>query len=622
MTPAPPGRISRLSVFTRDNRTDDVPQVDDVPRVDDVPQVDDAPRVDDVRQVDDVPRETGRSDEPPARRNLRWNRRGPGGPRGRVRRFASGLFTVLAFLLVLFALVAPNQIERVTPGALLRIPVEGLIAVAVLLVLPPRSRRVLAVLSGIVLGLLTILKIADMGFYSVLVRPVDPVLDWSYLSDGVEFLTSSMGRTGAIAVEVAVVIIALLLPVLMVASVLRVTRVALGHRRITARAVAGLGVAWALCAILGAQLVPGAPLASHSAATLAYDNVHRVRTGLRDQQAFANEVAVDAFRDTPGDQLLTGLRGKDVMLTFIESYGRSAVEDPALAPGVDAVLDAGTASLKKAGYSSRSAFLTSPTAGGGSWLAHSTFLSGLWINNQQRYNNLVTTDRLTLNGAFGRADWRTVGVMPAVTRAWPEGAFYGDDKIYASKDLGYHGPHFSWAPMPDQFALSAFQRFERSDPKHAPVMAEIPLVSSHAPWAPIPHMIDWNDVGDGSIYDPMPATGLKPGVIWRDAAQVRTEYGRSIQYSLSALISYVQKYGDKNLVLVFLGDHQPAPIVTGAGASRDVPITIVAKDPAVLDRIADWGWQDGLNPDPQAPVWPMNSFRDRFLTTFGPQPKN
>jgi hypothetical protein len=67
-----------------------------------------------------------------------------------------------------------------------------------------------------------------------------------------------------------------------------------------------------------------------------------------------------------------------------------------------------------------------------------------------------------------------------------------------------------------------------------------------------------------------------------------------------------------------LGDHQPAPIVVGDTASHDVPITIVARDPAVLDRIADWGWTDGLEPAPQAPVWPMDAFRDRFLTAFGP----
>jgi hypothetical protein len=171
--------------------------------------------------------------------------------------------------------------------------------------------------------------------------------------------------------------------------------------------------------------------------------------------------------------------------------------------------------------------------------------------------------------------------------------------------------------MPDQYILSTFQRSEHATANRPPVMSEITLVSSHTPWAPIPRLIAWNDVGDGSVFGPMAKDGDPPTVVWRDATRVRTEYRRSIEYSLSTLISYVETYGDDNLVLVFLGDHQPAPIITGDGASRDVPVTIVAKDPAVLDRIAGWGWQDGLKPGPQAPVWRMDAFRDRFLSAFG-----
>ena len=55
--------------------------------------------------------------------------------------------------------------------------------------------------------------------------------------------------------------------------------------------------------------------------------------------------------------------------------------------------------------------------------------------------------------------------------------------------------------MPDQYILSAFQRLELAQPNRGPVMAEIDLVSSHWPWAPLPQMVDWNDVGDGSIFD-------------------------------------------------------------------------------------------------------------------------
>ena len=47
-------------------------------------------------------------------------------------------------------------------------------------------------------------------------------------------------------------------------------------------------------------------------------------------------------------------------------------------------------------------------------------------------------------------------------------------------------------------------------------------------------------------------------------------------------------------------------------------MTVVAKDPAVLRRIDSWRWQPGLHPSPDAPVWRMDAFRDRFLSAFGP----
>jgi len=151
-------------------------------------------------------------------------------------------------------------------------------------------------------------------------------------------------------------------------------------------------------------------------------------------------------------------------------------------------------------------------------------------------------------------------------------------------------------------------------------MAEIPLVSSHWPWAPLPRMVDWNQVGDGSVYAAIAKQGDTPEQVWKDTGRVRAEYGKSIAYSLDSLISFVEKYGNDNLVLVFFGDHQPSPTVTGDTTNRDVPITIVARDKTVLDRISGWGWQDGLKPGPQARVWKMDAFRDKFLTAFGSQP--
>jgi hypothetical protein len=185
------------------------------------------------------------------------------------RPWRSWLTTALAGLLVLFALVAPNRVEQLSPAVLLRLPVEALVLAAVLLVLPSRARPLLVVPAGVILGLLAVLKIADMGFYEVLVRPADPVLDWAYLSDGVEFLTSSMGRGGAIAVVIAVAALAVALPVLMVLSLLRLTRFVVRRDRLATRVVAVLVVVWIAFNVLGTEFVSGEPVASSSRAPLA-----------------------------------------------------------------------------------------------------------------------------------------------------------------------------------------------------------------------------------------------------------------------------------------------------------------------------------------------------------------
>ena len=80
-----------------------------------------------------------------------------------------------------------------------------------------------------------------------------------------------------------------------------------------------------------------------------------------------------------------------------------------------------------------------------------------------------------------------------------------------------------------------------------------------------------------------------------------------------------QHYGDKDLVLIMFGDHQPMSIVSGNGASHDIPITIIAKDKSVFERIADWNWTDGLRPGASTPVWRMDQFRNKFFAAYGSQ---
>ncbi len=535
--------------------------------------------------------------------------------RGPLRTGIALALTVLALLLVWAALVAPNEPSRLSLGAFARLPLELLVVVAAAALLPATPRRAMGVVVGAVLSVLVVVKVLDMGFFTAFDRPFDPVDDSSYLGVGIETLREGIGRSSAyLAVAVAAVIVVALLAV-PVLALLRVTRVAAGHRGWALRAAAALGVVWV------ALRVVGAPVASSSAAALAVAEVRAVRTGLEDRATFARQIARDRFAATPADRLLTGLRGKDVLIVFVESYGRVAVQGSSLSPRVTALLDRGDAKLRTAGFSSRSAFLTAPTFGGLSWLAHATLQSGLEVDQQRRYDQLLDSDRLTLASAFKRAGWRTVGAMPANHRAWPEGpSFYHYEKVYDRRNLGYRGSSFGLYRTPDQYTFMALQRLELAKRHRPPLFAEVDTISSHFPWMRVPRLIPWDDIGDGSIFDRIPAQEFKRPGLFADGRTARVSYGRSIEYALSSLISFVQRYGDDNLVLFFLGDHQPARLVTGDGASHDVPISVIAHDPEVIDRIAGWGWQDGMVPSPQAPVWPMAAFRDRFFSAFGSSP--
>ncbi|MFJ3229862.1 sulfatase-like hydrolase/transferase [Streptomyces sp. NPDC086787] len=537
----------------------------------------------------------------------------------------SVVVTVLAAVLVQVCLLMPNTLDNLRLVEFMRLPAEAVMGAVVLLALPRRPRLVVSAVAGAVLGAVAVLNMLDMGFNEYLGRDFNVVLDWSLFADARGYLRDTLGGTAELGLTVGVVVLVLLLIAAVALSTVRIGNLLARHRASASRGTLVVGTVWITCTALGLT-VGGFPAASKHTADVLKNQARSVRDTLRDEAEFQKIAKVDRFGNTPPGQLVPDLRGKDMVFTFIESYGRSAIEDPIEAPGVDKTLDERTAALAKAGFHAKSGWLTSATYGGSSWLGHSTTLTGLWISNQQRYRTVMASDHLSLTKVFKKTGaYDTVGVMPGIQKGWPEQKYYGLDKVYNAFQLGYQGPKFSWSTMPDQYALEQFQQRvhgkRRADGKQ--LMSEIILTSSHQPWAPIPRMVDWDRLGDGSVFKDIQAAGNKASDVIADTTKSRQEYGKSIQYSVTALTQWLERYGDDNTVLVFLGDHQPIARVSGTHASRDVPISIVAKDPKVLDKIAGWNWTDGLRPAHNAPVWKMSSFRDRFLTAYGstPHPK-
>ena len=525
------------------------------------------------------------------------------------------LAPVLAGVVLWLALLQPPILDGIGVGVgeLIRIPGEGLLLAGLALVLPPVARRTVALVAGIALTGVVLLRAIGAGFSLVLAREFHLLGDWPNVRKGYEVIRDTESPTTAMVLVGVTAVVALGLLMLVAWAALRVCRTVAEHRRESIGVVAALGAIWMVGALVGG---PAGQVAAASSIDLVRGTVEQVRADQRARVDFGDVLLTDTFAGRSGNQLVGALEGKDVLLVWFESYGRTSLEGP-ISPGVFKVLADGDRRLAKAGYSTRSAFLTSPVVGAGSWLAHGTLQSGVWTDTELRYSQLLGSKRLSLTSAFDRAGYRTVFVVPANTLDWPEGAaYYGFDKLYDSRNVGYRGPKFGYASMPDQYTLEHFRRTELAKRDRRPVFAELDLVSSHYRWGKLPDLVDWKDVGDGSVFRPMAERGSSVDGR-RDPKTSARLYGASVEYTWRAILSFLTTYPDPDRVVIVAGDHQPHAFVGGVGENRDAPVTVIAQDPDVIERIEDWNWQPGLRPKPDAPVWRMDAFRNRFFEAYG-----
>lgn len=521
--------------------------------------------------------------------------------------------TVLALVFLFAAFVVPNRLSWVTPLSFAYLPLEVFVF-GLLLLVPGSSGLIIRWLAALLLGAGVIFRIADMSAFMVFARPFNPVLDTYLLADGFHLLTTSIGWIGAVVVSMLLAALAVTIILLSWFALGRARALLLlaAPRRVGVVLLAGV-VLWT------GMFFAGVPRVSRYFYDQLAMHVANTRTSLAELRSFREVVNIDAYADVPGESLFGALRGKDVLVVFVESYGRIVIDSDHYAPFIRPALQQATAALESQGFEARSGFLTSPTVGGISWLAHGTALSGMWIDSQIRYDSLMISERPSLVRLFNRAGWRTLGIMPAITMAWPEGQYFGYDHVYDSRELAYQGKPFNYVTMPDQFTLAQFQKLERTPGERQPVMAEIALISSHAPWTPVPELIDWSAVGDGSEFNEQATSDDPPEVVWQDRQRVLEHYRGTVDYVVQTLVSFATTFGDENLVMLILGDHQPMPYVTDETENRDVMVHLIAKDPKVLEAVADWQWTDGMLPADDAPVWRMDEVRDRFIEAFSAQ---
>lgn len=500
---------------------------------------------------------------------------------------------IIHLLLVLPAAPMPAA------GALLRIAPELPLILLALSVLG-RTGRVL--ITG-ALFLLAVQKIADLAMIAALGRPFNVLADMTLIGSGADLLADSVGGPRLLAGTAGVLVAAAAaLWLLWWAS-----GVWSGWRP---RPHGRLGLA-ALAALSLAAAGSGQGWTGNGPYTLARAGlVMKTARDLREIRILA------AQDDLAGATGLLSAIDRDVLVIFVESYGRASFDVPFHAERHLDRLRKAQARLADAGLAMRSGFLAAPTQGGQSWLSHATFANGLWVADQARYGAVLASGRQGLFHHARRAGFRTAAVMPAITRPWPEADTMGFDHVLAAGDLGYRGRPFNWVTMPDQFTLAAMDRLLR-EPDRQPLFAQVALISSHAPWVPVPRLLPWGDLGDGTVFDAMAQAGDPPDVVWRDPDRVRAAYRDAVDYSLATVMDWALRQADNPPLMIVLGDHQAAPWV----AQDDRPDTAIhVIGPAhLVDRAAGWGLTPGLIPPAGSQPLPMDRMRDLILRGFGGQ---
>ncbi len=308
------------------------------------------------------------------------------------------------------------------------------------------------------------------------------------------------------------------------------------------------------------------PLLSADAALVVQRNLNNVlqAEGIRGEHRARIEAAQAAL---PAHSDFAELRGKHIVLIFVESYGRITASDPEFARVMEPARKSFAAHLEAAGYASASSTLISPITGGGSWMAHGTILTGVKLAAQDAYEVMLVSKIRTLAHRFVEAGWRSLVVAPRIDQPWPEARLLGFEATRLQPDLGYAGPRYAWESLPDQWVLKRF-----ADALEFPVRA-------------------------GRVFE-------------QDEA-----YKAAIAYVLESIGRFAGHVAGKDTLFIVLGDHQPPLTTARRTGDFGVPIHVFSRDRAAIEKFLTRGYVPGVSV-PLDGGTPMEDFLGGFLADF------
>lgn len=496
--------------------------------------------------------------------------------------FADGLRPALTQLLIRRSSLDP-----------LRISVELVLAVALWVNLRPLRLRPVAWLFAFLYLLMLAYAVYEAVVLSI--YRADPVFYNHYFlaRDGVPFLFEHLGASPwfyAFAGLGALAALAL------VAACIRLLLASGAQIGPLGRGVTAGAAALCLAAVLWFQ--GGTAQVEMVASSLSWKLHQNIAASLQLQNTVAtyDDASVRNVYDYGGYKLE---KKPDIYLIFVESYGSVLYKRPDFRAAYTTLLAELEDELAGDGWQSASALSRSTTWGGGSWMAYTSLLFGLRIDNQPQYLELRDRYQVVDYPDLGTAlqlqgyhyAWVSSLEEELSAAAWARYEnFLAPDRWLRYDDLDYSGPLYGWGPaLPDQYMLHyANDLLQRESDQ--PLLFVTITQNSHYPWDLPPALLpDWR------TFNTMPPQVTTTGDEIAHADK-RQRYLAAIEYELRMLVDFIRTVGDDDSIFILVGDHQP-PQVSRRADGWETPLHIVAKDPALLAAFGEYGLVNGLQVD-------------------------
>jgi hypothetical protein len=309
----------------------------------------------------------------------------------------------------------------------------------------------------------------------------------------------------------------------------------------------------------------------------------------------------------------------DIYLIFIESYGSILYKKPVFRDPYTELLTELSDQLQDGGWHASSVLSESTTWGGGSWMAYTSLLFGLRVDNHPHYLALLERfqdeDYPDLGHYLRSQGYQYVRATSLAAELpdedWQKYVnFFGVDRWIRYSDLDYQGIHYGWGPSPpDQYVLNAINE-EFNGRSDQPFLLFWITQNSHYPWRALPQVVeDWRAMNDGNAV----VTVFEDDAISLSSKQ--ENYLDAITYELSFLTDFILKEADDDAIFILIGDHQPGN-VTRRTDGFDTPLHIISKDKTFLENFADYGFEPGLQVDNPSPAIRHEGFYSLFMRTL------